>query len=111
EFFNPKDAKELIVGFEAISPEDDVDGPPKIGQHPYMYELTVSMNDQLLRYEVSHVADRLYNQNGKIKSIDLNTSLGHGKTEDNNWEPDDIVLQFRKRLTQKEMIKENYNPL
>ncbi|WP_205966472.1 hypothetical protein, partial [Parapedobacter sp. SGR-10] len=45
EFFNPKEAKELIVGFEAISPEGDVDGSPKNGQHPYMYDFTVSMND------------------------------------------------------------------
>ena len=29
EFFNPGNAKEIIVGFEAMSPNGDVDGAPK----------------------------------------------------------------------------------
>lgn len=77
EFFNPSAEKEIIVGFEAVSPEGDVDGTPKKGLHPYMRDFTVLMNDQQLKYEVSHVADSLYNQNGKIKSIDLKTFEGN----------------------------------
>ena len=35
EFFNPKEDKEITVGFEAESPSGDVDGAPKNGHHPY----------------------------------------------------------------------------
>ena len=34
EFFNPKEDKEITVGFEAESPSGDVDGAPKNGHHP-----------------------------------------------------------------------------
>ncbi len=71
EFFNPSREKELIVGFEAISPSGDVEGAPKKGLHPYMRDFTVNMNGSPLKYQVAYVADSLYNQNGKIKTIDL----------------------------------------
>lgn len=77
EFFNPSAAKEIIVGFEAISPSGDVDGAPKKGFHPYMRDFTVIMNDKKLNYEVAYVADSLYNKGGKIKSIDLKTFDGN----------------------------------
>ncbi|WP_165020176.1 YARHG domain-containing protein [Dysgonomonas sp. ZJ279] len=69
EFYNPKDAKSLTVGFEAFSPSGDVDPTPKNGQHPYMNNFTVEMNDVILPYNVSIVSDSLYNKNGAIKGL------------------------------------------
>ncbi|MNJ92949.1 hypothetical protein D3C87_106250 [compost metagenome] len=76
EFYNPKDEKEITVGFEAFSPDGDVDGAPKNGQHPYMRNFTVNMNGKNLAHQIAYVADTLYNTNGKIKSIDLNKFEG-----------------------------------
>jgi len=84
EFFNPKEAKNITVGFEAFSPEGDVDGAPKNGQHPYMRDFTVELNSQKLKYNVAYVSDSLYNNAGKIKQIDLKTFQGNisGNTVD-----------------------------
>lgn len=71
EFYNPNDAKKITVGFEAFSPQGDVDGAPKNGQHPYMRDFTVALNNNILNYNIAYVADSLYNQNGIIKSVDL----------------------------------------
>lgn len=76
EFFNPKEAKEIIVGFEAFSPSGDVDGAPKNGRHPYMRDFTVNMNGSPLPHTIAYVSDTLYNQKGKIKTIDLRTFEG-----------------------------------
>jgi len=43
EFFNPKEDKKITVGFEAFSPNGDVDGAPKNGKHPYMRDFTVEL--------------------------------------------------------------------
>lgn len=77
EFFNPKEAKNLTVGFEAFSPEGDVDGAPKNGQHPYMSDFTVELNNQKLKYNIAYVSDSLYNNAGKIKAIDLKKFEGN----------------------------------
>ncbi|WP_165044149.1 YARHG domain-containing protein [Dysgonomonas sp. ZJ709] len=69
EFYNPKDAKSLTVGFEAFSPSGDVDPTPKNGRHPYMNNFTVEMNDVIFPYNVSIVSDSLYNKNGTIKEL------------------------------------------
>ena len=73
EFFNPDAAKKLTVGFEAFSPSGDVDGTPRNGRHPYMRDFTVELNQSILSYQVAYVSDSLYNQNGKIKSMDKPT--------------------------------------
>ncbi|MFC4162756.1 YARHG domain-containing protein [Epilithonimonas zeae] len=77
EFFNPKEEKKITVGFEAFSPEGDVDGAPKNGQHPYMRDFKVELNNSVLKYNVSYVSDSLYNKNGKIKSLDLTKFNGN----------------------------------
>lgn len=77
EFFNPKEEKEIIVGFEAFSPYGDVNGGQKNGLHPYMRDFTVNMNEKIITYYVAYVNDSLYNQNGVIKSIDLNNFEGN----------------------------------
>ena len=77
EFFNPKEDKEITVGFEAESPDGDVDGAPKNGHHPYMFDFTVNLNNAFLPYQISYVTDSLYAKGGKIKSIDLNTFDGN----------------------------------
>lgn len=71
EFFNPKEDKKITVGFEAFSPNGDVDGAPKNGKHPYMRDFTVELNNSILKYDVAYVSDSLYNKNGTIKSLDL----------------------------------------
>ncbi len=76
EFYNPKEAKKITVGFEAFSPSGDVDGAPKNGQHPYMRDFTVDLNNTILKYDIAYVADSLYVKNGIVKSMDLNTFAG-----------------------------------
>lgn len=77
EFFNPNNDKKITVGFEAFSPSGDVDGTPKNGHHPYMRDFTVELNNNILKYNIAYVADSLYTENGKIKS------LGMPKIDDN----------------------------
>lgn len=77
EFFNPKEDKKITVGFEAFSPEGDVDGAPKNGHHPYMRDFNVELNNSVLKYNVAYVSDSLYNKKGKIKSLDLTKFNGN----------------------------------
>jgi len=77
EFFNPKEAKKLTVGFEAFSPQGDVEGAPKNGKHPYMSDFTVELNQEKLNYKVAYVSDSLYNNAGKIKAIDFKNFEGN----------------------------------
>lgn len=76
EFFNPGNAKTITVGFEAASPSGDVEASPRDGRHPFMRDFTVSMNQVLLPHEVAFVADSLYAEKGKVKSMRLDTFQG-----------------------------------
>lgn len=67
EFFNHGDAKTIDVGFEATSPVGDVNGTPINGQHPYIYDFTVNMNDKNLPYQVTVVSDSVYYRNGIVQ--------------------------------------------
>jgi hypothetical protein len=69
EFYNPKENKELEVGFEALSPQGDVDARPINGEHPYIDQFSVTVNDVAIPYKVSIVNDSLYYKNGKYKSM------------------------------------------
>lgn len=69
EFFNPKESKNITVGFEAFSPSGDVDGRPVDGKHPYMRDFTVQMNDTYLKYNVAYVEDDSYLKTGVLKSL------------------------------------------
>ncbi|MFC6268532.1 YARHG domain-containing protein [Frigoriflavimonas asaccharolytica] len=77
EFFNPNEDKKITVGFEAFSPQGDVDGAPKNGHHPYMRDFTVELNNTILKYNVAYVSDSLYNKKGKIKSLDFEKFEGN----------------------------------
>ncbi len=68
EFYNPVGEKELLVGFEAMSPSGDVDARPKNGAHPNMYNFTVEMNTEILDYEVAIVEDSPYFKEGSFIS-------------------------------------------
>lgn len=68
EFYNPGDEKTLLVGFEAASPSGDVDGTPKNGEHPYMDNFLVIMNNIPLEYQVAIVNDSTYfGENGFVQ--------------------------------------------
>ena len=68
EFFNPEEAKEIEVGFEASTPQGDADVMPIKGRHPFIYDFTVNMNNKSLPFEVSLVNDSVYYKNGKFLS-------------------------------------------
>lgn len=72
EYFNPGPEKTITVGFEAGSPLGDVDGKPRKGQHPYIYDFTVMLNGGFLKYEIAYVDDTMYARNGEVKSKNLN---------------------------------------
>lgn len=69
EFNNPDEAKNLIVGFEAISPSGDVNYEPIKGHHPYMTDFTVEMNGRVLPYKVHLASDSLYYANGVLREM------------------------------------------
>jgi hypothetical protein len=71
EFFNPKDEKELEVGFEAYSPAGDVNPHPVGGEQPYITKFTVNLNGMAVPYKVAIVSDSLYYRNGKYKAISV----------------------------------------
>jgi hypothetical protein len=71
EFFNPGKEKTITVGFEAFSPSGDVDATPKKGQHPYMTDFTVQLNNEFLKYDIAYVGDSDYVKAGIIKSKSL----------------------------------------
>ena len=81
EFYNPKQAKDLLVGFEAASPEGDVDGRPIKGMHPHMRNFLVEMNGKNLPFKVDYVADSNYVKAGVIQKVDLQKF--DGNTEGN----------------------------
>jgi hypothetical protein len=107
EFFNPGEEKEIIVGFEAFSPEGAVNVTPKKGRHPYMRDFTVELNSSILKYDIAYVSDSLYNNNGQIKSINLPTD----KEFLNEEQPDFYYVyhfdaKFKKGFN---IIKHTYN--
>lgn len=83
EFYNPGNEKSVTVGFEAASPDGDVDATPKKGLHPYMRDFTVNLNGQLLPYSVAYVEDSIYVRAGKISSIGLTKALERSAGNEN----------------------------
>ena len=74
EFENPSEAKTLLVGFEAMRPSGDLKTVgDNASEHPYMRNFSVKMNGKPLSYQVAHVADTLYEQQGSIRQMDLAT--------------------------------------
>ncbi len=56
EFFNPVDEKELLVGFEALQPDNSSIDPFKVfPRHPHIHNFKVAMNGEPLTYEIAHV--------------------------------------------------------
>ncbi|MEN7551509.1 YARHG domain-containing protein [Rapidithrix thailandica] len=75
-FHNPGAVKDILVGFEAPSPNGDVNGTPKNGRHPYIENFKVIMNGEELSYKVAMVQDDAYYQNEQIKSISVQKAMG-----------------------------------
>lgn len=70
-FFNPeKTSKTILVGFEAFSPSGDADFFPKNGQHPYMNDFTVNLNQKILPYEISYVSTEDAKKEVSLKDIE-----------------------------------------
>ena len=87
EFFNPKDEKEIIVGFEAGIPSGDAGFSPVNGHHPYMFDFTVSLNGNFLPYQIAFVKNSTYTKNHKIQNIDP-------KSLDNDVIGDELDFQY-----------------
>lgn len=108
EFYNPKDEKEIIVGFEAFSPAGDVDGTPKNGLHPYMSDFTVQLNGTILKYNVAYVTDSTYAKNGIIKSKKLAEAIS--SIQDENYVDFFYVYYFKAKFKKGlNIIKHTYN--
>lgn len=108
EFFNPKEEKEITVGFEAFSPQGDVDGRPKNGLHPYMSDFTVQLNGEILKYNVAYVTDSTYAKNGIIKSKKLADVIS--SIPDENYVDFFYVYYFKAKFKKGlNIIKHTYN--
>lgn len=74
-FFNPeKKSKTILVGFEAFSPEGDANFYPKNGQHPYMMNFTVNMNNKVLPFSISYVSNENRQKEFSLAEISENNS-------------------------------------
>jgi len=70
-FFNPeKTSKTILVGFEAFSPSGDADFYPKNGQHPYMNDFTVNLNQKILPFEISYLSTEDAKKELSLKDIE-----------------------------------------
>jgi hypothetical protein len=108
EFYNPKEEKEIIVGFEAFSPQGDVDGRPKNGTHPYMRDFTVQLNGGMLKYNVAYVTDSSYAKSGIIKSKKLADVVS--SIQDENYVDFLYVYYFKAKFKKGlNIIKHTYN--
>lgn len=108
EFFNPGEAKDVIVGFEAPSP----DGNAAVGSvesmyegQPYIRDFQVIMNGKNLPYQLAHVPYKAkspynfdyemrtedYYKNGKIQDI---TPDEYDKIVNENFENPDECWEF-----------------
>lgn len=74
-FYNHGKEKRILVGFEAPSPSGDVDGYPKDGGHPYIYDFSVVMNGKILTYKKAIVNEEHYFQNREIHAKNENEVL------------------------------------
>lgn len=89
-------------------------------QNPYHYEefyivengkLIYAFESQILtpyNHELLKIWNCAYYLNDK--KVFHYTSLGHGKTEDVDWNPQEILAQFQQRSEQKTMIRKIYQP-
>jgi hypothetical protein len=108
EFYNPKDEKEITVGFEAFSPQGDVDGRPKNGLHPYMRDFSVQLNGDMLKYNIAYVTDSTYAKNGIIKSKKLADVISN--IQDENAVDFFYVYYFKAKFKKGlNVIKHTYN--
>jgi len=74
-FFNPeKTSKTILVGFEAFSPSGDADFFPKNGQHPYMNDFTVNLNQKILPFEISYVSTEDTKKEFSLKDIETHAT-------------------------------------
>lgn len=96
EFFNPGPEKTITVGFEAGRPAGDVNGTPRKGQHPYIYDFTVMLNDGFLKYDIAYVSDSLYEEKGTVKSMKLDEVIKN--IQDENAIDFGYVYHFRAKF-------------
>ena len=62
EFFNPVGEKELLVGFEAVSPyNSNIDPFAMFPNHPHMRNFKVTMNGEPLSFDIALVENIRYN--------------------------------------------------
>ncbi|MEM8527531.1 MAG: YARHG domain-containing protein [Bacteroidota bacterium] len=75
-FYNPKEEKKILVGFEAPSPSGDVDGTPLNGKHPYISDFEVIMNGETLSFNCAIVRTEGYYTDKKINAISEQEAVG-----------------------------------
>ncbi len=96
EFFNPGPQKTIEVGFEAGSPAGDVHGLPKNGEHPYVHDFNVKMNDNMIKYKVQYVIDSLFEETRKYHSRKhLTLKQIAERNEDPNYIDFEYVYSFQ----------------
>lgn len=83
EFFNEGKEKEMLIGFEAMSPYGDANFYPKNGQHPYISGFTVQVNETYLQHKVAIVEDTTYFKNGTINGISSVKAIQLAENTDN----------------------------
>ncbi len=67
-FHNPGKEKTILMGFEAEAPTGDVNESPRDGEHRYIENFTVNINDKLVSHKVSLLTP-VYLGNGDKKAL------------------------------------------
>ncbi len=95
-FYNPVKEKTIIVGFEAPSPNGDVNGTPVNGGHPYMYDFKVIMNGEQLDYKKAIVLGDNYFKDGKVNSLKVSEVIN--EDFDSNYAGFYYVYHFKAKF-------------
>lgn len=119
-FFNPNNEKSLLVGFEAPSPNGDVNGYPKNGAHPYISNFDVVMNGKALSHKTAIVNSDNYYINNAIDAKTENEVIEEGN--DGNYvdfyyvyhfnalfKPGDNTIKHTYRFNMSGSIMDRYN--
>lgn len=120
KFFNPNNEKPLLVGFEAPSPNGDVNGFPKNGAHPYISNFKVVMNGEALTHKTALVNSDNYYINNAIDAKTESEVLGEDfNANDPNFyyvyyfnalfKPGDNSIKHTYRFNMSGSITDKYN--
>jgi len=107
EFYNPSNEKEILVGFEASSPDGAVSFEPVDGRHPNMNDFCALVDGVSVKYDIAYVKDSNYIKSGIIKGKPLQQVINEiDEYSANFFYVYNFKVKFKKGITK---ISHSYN--